>query len=207
MYNIKGGVTLVDLLFLVLGYFIGSIPFALVIGKLFYKKDIRQYGSGNLGASNAGRVLGKKAGLAVTILDASKSVISLGIAYLIQQIFHLDGLTYFAGFGAIIGHCYPIFASFKGGKAVSVSFGYVLFTNFWLFAVAGITFLLVLKITKIVSISSIIAFVAASIASIFLSKTLMETIILVVLTLFIIYRHKSNFKRLKDGTENKVTWI
>lgn len=198
---------MIDLLFFVIGYLIGSVPFALVIGKLIYKKDIRHYGSGNLGASNAGRVLGKRAGLAVTILDISKSFISLGVAYAIQQLFHLDGVILFAGLGAIMGHCYPLFASFKGGKAVSVSFGYLLFTNFWLFAICGISFLLILKLTKVVSVSSMLAFIIASAASFFIVSTTVEALILVAITVFIIYRHRSNFKRIIEGTESKVTWI
>lgn len=198
---------MIDLLFFVIGYLIGSVPFALVIGKLIYKKDIRHYGSGNLGASNAGRVLGKRAGLAVTILDISKSFISLGVAYAIQQLFHLDGVILFAGLGAIMGHCYPLFASFKGGKAVSVSFGYLLFTNFWLFAICGISFLLILKLTKVVSVSSMLAFIIASAASFFIVSTRVEALILVAITVFIIYRHRSNFKRIIEGTESKVTWI
>ena len=99
-----------------IGYLLGSIPFALVVGKVFYKKDIRNYGSGNLGGSNAGRVLGKKAGLSVMTLDILKVTLAIFIASFFQN---REVSMVVAGVAAAIGHCFPIFAKFKGGKAVA----------------------------------------------------------------------------------------
>ena len=92
-----------------------------MVGKVFYKTDVREHGSGNLGGSNAGRVLGKKAGLAVILLDAFKSVIAMTLVSLIDP-----STIMYAGFAAAVGHCYPMFANFKGGKAVATIAGYVL---------------------------------------------------------------------------------
>ena len=121
---------LIYLLLILMGYLYGSIPFALVIGKLFYHTDVRNSGSGNLGGTNAGRVLGKKAGLSVIILDASKCCISILIAGTVAKYMKFDmNIIYPCALACVIGHCYPIFAGFRGGKAVSVAIGYALMTN------------------------------------------------------------------------------
>ena len=143
---------------MIASYLYGSIPFALVVGKVFYGVDVRQYGSKNLGGTNTGRVLGKKAGLAVIILDIFKCFVCVSITKLIGHFITLPNYAiYTSAISCVIGHCFPIFANFKGGKAVSVMFGYALGFGFWVFAIVGIVFLSVLKITKYVSLSSIIA--------------------------------------------------
>ena len=108
------------ILIIVLGYLIGSVPFALVIGKVFFHKDIRQYGSGNLGGSNAGRVLGKRAGLATMALDLLKVTLVVLIA---ARIGGDDTVIALGALAAILGHCYPLFAQFHGGKAVASMYG------------------------------------------------------------------------------------
>ena len=105
----------------IFGYLFGSIPFALVIGKVFYKTDVREHGSGNLGGTNAGRTLGAKAGVSVAVMDVLKATIAMAITAL----FSYESII-FAGFFATLGHCYPIFANFKGGKAVSTAMGFLL---------------------------------------------------------------------------------
>ena len=109
------------LIWLVIGYLVGSIPWALIIGKVFYGVDIRTKGSGNLGGTNAGRVLGKKVGIIVILLDALKAFIVMFICNKIDP-----ANARYAGLAVCIGHCFPIFANFKGGKAVACSMGYVL---------------------------------------------------------------------------------
>ena len=106
---------------IILSYLFGSIPWSLVIGKVFFHKDIRTEGSGNLGGTNAGRVLGKKVGIIVIVLDALKAFFSMLLASYIAK----DAIIY-AGLACCIGHCFPIFAQFKGGKAVATSFGFFL---------------------------------------------------------------------------------
>ena len=109
------------ILYIGLGYVLGSIPFALVIGKLFYHTDVRNYGSGNLGGTNAGRVLGKKAGISVIVCDILKVVVAVGIVSLYDQ----EAKVFGAGFAACLGHCYPLFAHFHGGKAVATMFWFL----------------------------------------------------------------------------------
>lgn len=122
-----------EILLILLGYLYGSIPFALVIGKVFYNTDVRESGSGNLGGTNAGRVLGKKAGISVIVLDALKAVIIFYLSSYLSLKFNLNpDIKYLAGLACIFGHCYPIFAEFRGGKAVSTSLGYFYVLNHYM---------------------------------------------------------------------------
>ena len=193
----------------ILGYIIGSVPMALIIGKLFYKTDIRKHGSGNLGGTNAGRVLGKKAGALVITLDVLKAVIPVLIT---QFVFSYDQAIVI-GLAVAIGHCYPIFAKFKGGKAVATSFGYVgaiTITNFLHFSTLLLLPLLILflvvKTTKYVSLGSMVSFASAMILSYILQDNIILSISFTFLWLFIVFRHYPNIKKLVNGTESKVTW-
>lgn len=201
--------TLNSLLAAFLGYTFGSIPFALVIGKVFYKTDIRQFGSGNLGGTNAGRVLGKKAGLSVSILDISKAFIVM----LIVKSFDPNQVA-LAGVFATFGHIYPLFAGFKGGKAVSTAAGYILGVSTLVFfkpvemaLIPLLSFFIVLKLTKYVSLSSMTALSLAALISFFVQNDLMISFYLSLLVSIVIYRHKANIDRLIKGTESKVKWI
>lgn len=194
---------------ILISYLFGSVPWALVIGKVFYHKDIRNEGSGNLGASNAGRVLGKPAAVSVTVLDAIKAFLSMFVATLISK----DAILY-AGLACAFGHCFPVFAQFKGGKAVATAYGFflgitVFVTHNWLinFILPVIAFFGMLYITKIVSISSITAVGIEMIASFIFNHNLPLSICLLILWAFITYRHKSNLIKLKNGQENKVKWM
>ena len=194
---------------ILISYLFGSVPWALVIGKVFYHKDIRNEGSGNLGASNAGRVLGKPAAVSVTVLDAIKAFLSMFVATLISK----DAILY-AGLACAFGHCFPVFAQFKGGKAVATAYGFflgitVFITHNWLinFILPVIAFFGMLYITKIVSISSITAVGIEMIASFIFNHNLPLSICLLILWAFITYRHKSNLIKLKNGQENKVKWL
>lgn len=198
---------LIILLGAVLGYVIGSIPFALVIGKVFYKTDVRQFGSGNLGGTNAGRVLGAKAGLAVIILDAVKSLILMGLLSMIDA-----EMALYAGAFAAIGHCFPLFANFKGGKAVATVFGFLLglvlfitgYSTWPIFVVPFVVFLFTLRITKYVSFSAMFALTIAVAVTLILKVNLEVTLLVLLLTLFVIYRHKENIQRLLAKSERKV---
>lgn len=194
-----------------LGYLFGSLPFALIIGKVFYNTDVREHGSGNLGASNAGRVLGKKAGLAVTLLDGLKGFIAMSIMYLLKA----DDISIMlAGFFATLGHAFALFAQFKGGKSVATYYGlllgscFYLIENLWPFVLALATFLIVLKLGKMTSLASMIStFIGALTSLFFVNDKLYISIMLFVVVAFIIYRHRSNIIRIKNNNENKVTWI
>lgn len=193
----------------IFGYLFGSIPFALVVGKIFYNTDIRGFGSGNLGGTNAGRVLGGKAGVAVAILDGLKGFFVIAIVMMFNP-----SAAVIAGFMAAVGHCYPIFAQFKGGKAVSTAFGYLLGVSLFIshtvvsmFLIPLITFFVILKLTKFVSLSSIIAVSLAAVISFFVQSNLQVSICALLIAVLVVYRHRSNIERLRTHTENKVHWL
>lgn len=194
------------LLPVILAYLLGSIPSALWVGKIFYKTDIRTKGSGNLGATNTFRTLGIKAGIAVTVLDILKGTAATMIPLYMETNVH--PLVF--GVIAVIGHMFPIFAKFKGGKAVATSGGILLGYQWPLFIVAVIVLLIALKITKMVSLSSIIlAIVAVTYTLIYALNTgdYPFLIVIIILASFIIYRHRANIARIKAGTEPKVKWL
>lgn len=198
------------ILYIALGYLLGSIPFALVIGKVFYKTDVRNFGSGNLGGTNAGRVLGKKAGISVIACDILKVVVAVGIVSLFDR-----EASIWAGFAACLGHCYPIFAKFHGGKAVATMFGFLLstsiftFQNAWYVILPLLFFLVVLFLSKMVSLSSMCAAIVSTAYITWMQYADSIEIVIAswLLTLLVIYRHRSNIIKIKNGTENKISWL
>ncbi|MDM5227248.1 glycerol-3-phosphate 1-O-acyltransferase PlsY [Cytobacillus sp. NJ13] len=184
---------------LILSYLIGSISFALVVGKLCYKIDIRGYGSGNLGATNTYRILGKKAGLIVAIADLLKGT----FACLLPQILNSTVNPIICGLLAILGHVFPIFAGFKGGKAVATATGVLLFLTPLGTLTGFVVFILTLIMSKYVSLSSMLAGVG-----IFIYSLIFEDRVIIALSLFIsvlvIILHRKNIKRIIKGTENKL---
>lgn len=196
---------------MIVGYLFGSIPFALVIGKVFYKTDVREHGSGNLGATNAGRVLGKTAGITVTVLDVLKGFIAMTFFFVFKQ---SETTILLAGLFAVIGHAFPVFADFKGGKSVATWFGFMLgvcsylLFNWWPFAIAAVLFFGILYLSKYVSLSSMCATTLGSIITVFFSpNNLMIPGALLLVALFIIYRHRANIERIKNKTESKIKWM
>ncbi|WML52969.1 glycerol-3-phosphate 1-O-acyltransferase PlsY [Neobacillus sp. PS3-12] len=192
---------------LILAYLLGSIPSGLIIGKVFYKTDIREHGSGNLGGTNTFRTLGVKAGLAVTIADILKGTLAASLPVL----FHLDINPLLSGMISVIGHMYPVFAGFRGGKAVATSGGVVLFYAPLMFLIVIIVFFISLYSTKYVSLSSIIAGLSAItyaiVRGIINNWDIPLIIIVTILTTFVIYRHRSNIKRILNKTEPKIKWL
>lgn len=193
---------MIDVLMFLLAYVIGSIPSGLIVGKVFYGIDIREHGSGNLGATNTFRTLGKKAGIAVTAADILKGTVTIFIPLLFGSEIH----PLLVGGMAVIGHMFPIFANFRGGKAVATSAGVLLGYNPILFIVLIASFLMTLKISKYVSLSSMVAGLAGILYSLFLQDWSL-TAAVGAFEIFVIYRHRANLKRIKDKTEPKVTWI
>ncbi len=193
---------------IIAGYLFGSIPFALVIGKLFFNTDIREHGSHNLGGTNTLRVLGKTAGITVTILDVLKGFIAMLVFSFIQN---NPNITLVAGFAASLGHAFPVFAEFKGGKAVSTFFGFLLGIAVfiqrspWLFLLGVAIFFALAFATRYVSLSSMVSTSTTALLSFFMMHNQLASIMLVLIALFIIYRHRENIKRLLAGTENKVS--
>ena len=200
-----------DLIYVsLIGYLIGAVPFAYVIGKLYYQTDVRNHGSGNLGGSNTGRVLGKKAGVAVMALDLLKVTLSVFLALKISD--H----SWAASCGALsaaIGHCYPVFLRFHGGKAVAALYGFLF--ALWIlmdyspavYFLPLVTFLGILKAFKIVSLSSILSSVAAVLFLWLAGAHLSVLCTTAVFSVLIILRHRGNIQRMIAGTERKISWM
>jgi glycerol-3-phosphate acyltransferase PlsY len=200
----KGNYMLLIIITLVLAYLIGSIPSGLVIGKIFYNTDIREHGSKNLGGTNAFRILGMKAGLTVTILDILKGTLATLLPAILGT--HIHPLL--VGILAVIGHMFPIFAKFRGGKAVATSGGIILGYAPDLFVILICAFFLCLYLTKYVSLSSMIVALIGVIYSLFFKFGDWPLFAVIsVLAIFIIYRHRANIKRISNKTEPKITWL
>lgn len=193
-------------IFILIAYLLGSIPSALIVGKVGYNIDVREHGSRNLGATNAFRVLGTKAGIIVTLSDILKGTIATLIPLFASLYFDIEVSRLIIGIFAVLGHTYPIFAKFKGGKAVATSGGIILGINPLLFIAIIATFIVTLYLTKYVSLSSMLTGVVATVIAAFLNDLLLFFMIL-SLTIFVIYRHKENIKRIKNKTEPKITWL
>lgn len=190
------------LLLLILSYLIGSIPTALIVGKIGYGVDIREHGSGNLGGTNAFRTLGKTAGTIVIAVDVLKGTLAAALPVLVGV--HLHPL--YTGLLAVIGHSYPIFAGFRGGKSVATSGGVLLFVSPLLTAVAVVVFFVALYFTKYISLSSMIAAVAAHLYAIFWGDKVLS-IATFLLFVLVLYRHRSNIERIMNKTERKISWL
>ncbi|MBO1510137.1 glycerol-3-phosphate 1-O-acyltransferase PlsY [Metabacillus bambusae] len=194
---------MIEAIIFILAYLLGSIPSGLIVGKLGYGIDIREHGSGNLGGTNTFRTLGVKAGLIVTSADILKGTLASALPSLF---FNSDLNSLLVGVFAVIGHTYPIFAKFKGGKAVATSAGLLLFSAPVMFITILAFFFIVLYITKYVSLSSMLAGVYGIIYSLF-TKDIPLIIVISLLTVFVIYRHRANIKRIINKTEPKVKWL
>lgn len=192
-----------EVLVIVAAYLLGSISTAVWYGQLFHDIDIRKAGSGNAGATNSLRVLGKKAGIVVLVIDLLKGFLAVQLAILIfpdKQIISL-----LAGFAAVLGHLLPIFAGFKGGKGVATSLGsilaiYPLGTLFCVIAFALVTFL-----SKYVSLASLLgAAVFVATVAIFQLHNTPLLIFGISLFLLLVFTHRTNVKRLLNGVEPKL---
>lgn len=188
-----------NILIIVIAYLLGSIPSGVWVGKLFFKIDIREHGSGNMGTTNTFRVLGVKAGTIVMIFDIAKGT----IAALLPVWLGLELHPMITGIFAVLGHVYPIFAGFKGGKAVATTAGIalgaqplfvVILIGLW----AGILYL-----SSMVSLASIITLVVAAAASLFIGDWIFAVIVWVAMVIIVV-RHRSNIERIRKGEENRV---
>ncbi|MFK4565707.1 glycerol-3-phosphate 1-O-acyltransferase PlsY [Enterococcus sp. UD-01] len=197
------------LVLLIIAYLLGSIPSGVWIGKTFFKKDLRQFGSGNTGTTNTFRVLGKKAGVVVLLMDILKGTLATSLPI----IFGVPVNPLVFGVAAVLGHTFPVFANFKGGKAVATSAGMLLAYNPTFFVYSALIFVLMLYITSMVSLTSMISAVLITLSTIILPFAIpailphfdwLLTLIAIALTTFIFIRHKENITRIKDGTESRV---
>ena len=182
-------------------YLLGSIPSGLWIGQAFFQKDIREFGSGNLGSTNAFRVLGPKAGSVVLFCDVFKGSLTTILAMTIFKQPSISPL-WIASF-AVIGHTFPLFASFKGGKAVATFAGMILAYQPLLLLYGLIIFLVLLAITRMVSLTAMVTISLGVLLSLLFNDWVLTAFALAI-DIFIIYRHRANIQRILNGTENKV---
>lgn len=200
----------------IIGYACGLLQTGYLYGKLNHM-DIREHGSGNAGTTNALRTLGWKAGIITFLGDCFKCVLAVVIVHLIYGRSQADSITLlamYAGMGAVLGHNYPFYLKFKGGKGIAATAGLLLSTNIWMALIAMVTFLVIVAITRYVSLGSLILvvlFVAEVViygqkGGFGLTQPQLYEIyaIAVFLMLSAFYKHKENIKRLLNGTENKL---
>jgi len=233
---------------LILGYFFGSIPVGVILCRLFRGEDPRENGSQNSGGTNVGRLYGKKLGAATIVLDAIKTILPMILVWVLlnfagikvafvknlgAEMFHNGALVIMlTPLGATLGHCWPVFAGFRGGKAVASYAGFALLTN-WLTLILGfLSFGITLKKTKYVSLSSMvgstvvavlswvlyilaittslnvnITFVGFGVVELWAVANLEFAIISTLMTGILIFRHRNNIRKLAAGNENKIKWM
>lgn len=198
---------------LIFAYLFGSIPTAVWIGQAFYGIDVREYGSGNAGATNTFRVLGKKAGIAVMILDILKGYTATNLAYLIglsvtgpQDSVQFVNYQLALGITAVMGHLFPIFAGFRGGKGIATLFGMIVAVHSGAALVCVLTFVIVLLISKYVSLSSILSGFSFPLSIIFVFQSPIRSVVLygMCICILILVTHQKNIERLLKGKESRV---
>lgn len=192
------------LLVFILAYLIGSVSGSILISKYFFGEDIRAKGSGNAGTTNALRIYGKKYAVITLFIDVIKGVIAALIGYAIDPVYSM----YIAGAAVVIGHCWPIYYGFKGGKGMATSAGVNIIVNIWIILMQLALFVAVNLSMGIVSVSSILATLFALIyVLVFHNNNLPLIIMIAVNTFVVIYKHKSNIVKLINGNENKLNMI
>ncbi len=192
-----------------LAYLLGSIPFSVWIGKTFYGIDVREHGSGNAGATNTLRVLGKKTGFTVLFLDSLKGFLAANVALLLPLGIDTPLLNYQMLFGmmAVVGHIYPVFANFKGGKGIATLLGLVIALSWKVSLICMLTFVLVVWLTKYISVGSMLTCILSPLYVFAIHGNEMLFIYFCIgIAIMVIYTHRSNLKRLMSGTENKFTF-
>lgn len=199
-----------EVLLVILAYLIGSIPTALIISKRFFGIDIRDYGSGNMGATNTFRVLGKKYGTIVMAIDILKGVLAsslyIFISYYNNSEWERTNFIVCLGIAAVIGHIFPVFANFKGGKGVATLCGLLLALQPVVALSCLAVFLMVLYLTRYVSLSSIMAAMALPVfvLAIWKDEVTLYRIFAVAVAVLVIFTHQKNISRLLKGVESRI---
>lgn len=206
-------ITPLNILILILAYLIGSIPTAVWIGKSFYQIDIREHGSGNAGATNTFRILGKKAGIPVLIIDVLKGVAAVSLTYLqpSTQLGICENVDFKIALGvsAFLGHLYPIFASFRGGKGVATMLGILIALNYPSALLALLVFVIVLLVSNYVSLSAILAAYAYPlfILSLYGYDSPTMVVFSLLVSVLITITHQKNIERLINRQESKMAFF
>lgn len=199
-----------ELLLIILAYLIGSVPTALIISKRFFGIDIREYGSGNMGATNAFRILGPKFGTIIMVLDILKGMLAVGLFYFLPYYLtnELERTNFMMGLGlaAVLGHIFPIFANFKGGKGVATLLGMLIAVQPVVAVCCVAVFVIVLFTTRYVSLSSILGAIMLPISVLWIwnEHELSYRIFALLVAFLVIITHQKNISRLIKGRENRI---
>ena len=208
-----------NIIIAIIAYLIGSINFSVIISKKMAGFDVREKGSGNAGSTNMLRSVGKKAAAITLICDVLKGVVAIIIAIILGNIFNDSNkelLLQIAGIAVVLGHTFPIFFGFKGGKGVATSLGILLMSN-WQIGLICLVFALVLMVlTRMVSLGSCMAAILFPVLTLFINEhytVLTEGksgnvyfVYSVIMAIIVLYNHRSNIKRILNGTENKISF-
>ncbi len=186
-----------------IAYLLGSLNFGIIISTKKFKDDIRSHGSGNAGTTNMMRTYGKTAALFTILGDFLKAVVAI---FIVGRLLGGNYGSYIAGLGCVLGHCFPLYYKFRGGKGVAVMAMMVLCTNPLVFAVLLVMFVLIVGFTKYISLGSIICMLIYPLILYRFSGAGIPIIISVILALLIIFLHRTNITRLREGTESKFSF-
>ena len=199
-----------EFLLIIIAYIIGSIPTALIISRKYFGIDIREYGSGNMGATNAFRILGSKYGTLIMVLDVLKGILAVGLFYLlpfyVSNEFERTNFMIALGLSAVIGHIFPVFADFKGGKGVATILGMLLAIQPIIALTCIGVFLVVLFLTRYVSLSSILGAIMLPICVLWIwnEDEMTYRIFALLVAAMVIITHQKNISRIIKGAENRV---
>lgn len=199
-----------EVLLILMAYLIGSIPTSIWVSRYFFGIDIREYGSGNAGATNTFRVLGSRWGSFVMAADVLKGILAAGLYILLPYYLHdeAERTNFMVGLGlaAVVGHIFPIWAEFRGGKGVATLFGMIIAIQPLAAVLCVGVFLLVLYLTRFVSLSSILASVAFAVLILYIfdEKETLYRGFAIAVALMVVLTHQKNITRILRGSENKV---
>ncbi len=204
-----------DIVTAIIAYLIGSINFSVIISKKMAGFDVREKGSGNAGTTNMLRSVGKKGAAITLICDILKGVVAILIAMLIGWAFKVENqslLVQIAGIAVVIGHTFPIFFGFKGGKGVATSLGILIMTNWQIGLICLVFGVVLIALTRMVSLGSCTAAVLFPVLTLFISENYIVSqgsgyfVYSVILAIIVLFNHRSNIKRILSGTENKISF-
>lgn len=185
-----------------LGYLSGSVPFGVLVTRLFSSKDVREHGSGNIGATNVARVAGKKVGALVLLLDALKGTLPVLLA---MHLFPEGPRAHVAvGYAAFLGHVFPVWLKGKGGKGVATALGVLVVLVPQAALVGAVVWGAIVLVTRVSSVGSLVGGLCAIVTSFFLGRPIEYPVLAVVLLLSMVWTHRSNIGRMVKGTENRV---
>lgn len=206
----------INIITLILAYLIGSIASAVWIGKIFFNVDVREFGSGNSGATNAFRILGKPAGITVLLMDSSKGWLSVQMAYVLQYFdftHYIPGTAAYVdlqlalGIAALIGHIFPIYVGFRGGKGIATLLGIILAIHPYAALYSLGIFLVVFLVTRYVSLSSMIASLSFPIVVIWVFEATIPSLVIfsLLIAILVLITHQKNIERLLSREESRAT--